>query len=75
MNLDFGVLPEECAKEMSLKFSNPGSASIPLKLITVHQVIVNCDCKSPPVALWPNAGHGLLILEVSRSHTTRHHSR
>jgi hypothetical protein len=40
MNLDFGVLPEECAKEMSLKFCNPGSASIPLKLITVHQVIV-----------------------------------
>ena len=24
------------------------------------------------VALRPNAGHGLLILEVSRSHTTRH---
>ena len=41
MDLDFGVLPEECAKEMSLKFSNPGSASIPLKLITVHQVFVN----------------------------------
>ena len=28
-----------------------------------------------PVALWPNAGHGLLILEVSWSHTTTHHSR
>jgi hypothetical protein len=27
------------------------------------------------VALRPNAGHGLLILEVSRSHTTAHHSR
>jgi len=27
------------------------------------------------VALWPNAGHGLLILEVSGSHTTTHHSR
>ena len=30
------------------------------------------------VFLWrcgPNAGHGLLILEVSRSHTTTHHSR
>jgi hypothetical protein len=26
------------------------------------------------VALRPNAGHGLLILDVSRSHTT-HHSR
>jgi len=23
----------------------------------------------PPVALRPNAGHGLLILEVSRSHS------
>ena len=29
----------------------------------------------PPVALRPHAGHGLLILEVSRSHTTTHHSR
>ena len=28
-----------------------------------------------PVALRPNAGHGLLMLEVSRSHTTTHHSR
>jgi len=28
-----------------------------------------------PVALRPSAGHGLLILEVSRSHTTTHHSR
>jgi len=27
------------------------------------------------VALRPNAGHGLLILEVSRSHSTTHHSR
>jgi len=26
-------------------------------------------------ALRPNAGHGLLILEVSRSHTTTHHNR
>jgi len=28
-----------------------------------------------PVTVRPNAGHGLLILEVSRSHTTTHHSR
>jgi len=27
------------------------------------------------VALCPNAGQGLLILEVSRSHATTHHSR
>jgi len=27
-----------------------------------------------PVALRPNAGHGLLILEVSRSYTTTHHN-
>ena len=27
------------------------------------------------VALRPNAGHGLLILEVSKSHTATHHSR
>jgi len=29
----------------------------------------------PPLALRPNAGHGLLIVDVSRSHTTTHHSR
>jgi hypothetical protein len=29
----------------------------------------------PPVALRPNAVNGLLIHEVSRSHTTTHHSR
>jgi len=28
-----------------------------------------------PVALRPNAGHGHLILEASRSHTATHHSR
>ena len=28
-----------------------------------------------PVALRPHAGQGLLILDVSRSHTTTHHSR
>jgi hypothetical protein len=27
------------------------------------------------VALRPNAGHGLIIFEVSRSHKTTHHSR
>jgi hypothetical protein len=27
------------------------------------------------MALWPNTGHGLLILEVSRSHSTTHYSR
>jgi len=29
----------------------------------------------PPVALQSNAGQGLLMLDVSRSHTTTHHSR
>ena len=28
-----------------------------------------------PVALRPNTGYGLLILEVSRSYTMTHHSR
>jgi len=28
-----------------------------------------------PVSLWPNAGHGLLILEVSKSHTTTQQSQ
>jgi len=35
-----------------------------------HKCIVLCVCLSL-VALRPNAGHGLLILEVSRSHTQR----
>ena len=47
----------------------------------VHCLIFVCFCyflitlNSPSVALRPNAGHGLLILEVSTSHTMRHHSR
>jgi len=30
-------------------------------------------CIFCPVALRPKAGHGLLIIEASRSHTTTHH--
>jgi hypothetical protein len=46
------------------------------KLPTTHcynQIIV--IFVPPLVALQPNVDHGLLILEVSRSHTTTHHSR
>ena len=32
-------------------------------------------CSIFPVALQPTAVHGLFILEVSRSHTTTHHSQ
>ena len=42
------------------------------------QNICRSSCKIhvfPPVALRPYAGHGLLILDVSRSHTTTHHNR
>ena len=28
-----------------------------------------------PIVLWPDTGHGILLLEVSRSHTMMHHSR
>jgi hypothetical protein len=28
-----------------------------------------------PVALWPNAGHGILILEFSRSYIVAHYNR
>jgi len=38
----------------------------------------NQQTRQPPiffVALRPNAGHGLLMLEVSTSHTTTRHSR
>jgi len=40
---------------------------------TVFRIVITIYFFS--VALRPNAGHGLLILEVSRSHTTTHHSR
>ena len=33
------------------------------------------ECSFFFVALRPNVGHGLLNLEVPRSHTTTHHSR
>jgi len=55
------------------------------RLVTIHHRAANADEKDKiislilisffPVALRPNAGHGFLILEVSRSHTTTHHSR
>jgi len=47
----------------------------------VYMHILMYRCITPyivvffPVALRPNAGHGLLILEVSRLHTTTRHSR
>jgi len=28
-----------------------------------------------PIPLRPNAGHGLLIIDVARTHATTHHSR
>ena len=48
-----------------------------------HQLLKKCvdednlyiDFVVVAVALRPNAGHGLLIFEVSRSHITMHHSR
>ena len=47
-----------------------------VKLKTLHSECVHYVTFPPPMALQPNAGHGLLILdEVSRSHTTTHHSR
>jgi len=41
----------------------------------IHMKVFTRNDRYCPVALRPNAGHGLLILEVSRSHTTTHHSR
>jgi len=42
-------------------------------MVLWQQPINNCIFLS--VTLRPNAGQGLLILEVSRSHTTTYHSR
>ena len=49
----------------------------PTKENQIWRVKTNEELDRPffAVALRPNAGHGLLILEVSRSHTTTHHSR
>jgi hypothetical protein len=53
----------------------------PSKRFASHALVHFVYCFNTPVhfsfffvALRPNAGHGLLTLEVSRSHTT-HHSR
>jgi hypothetical protein len=45
-----------------------------IKFNTQSEKIYKCT-HNLSVALRPNAGHGLLILEVSRSHITTHHSR
>jgi hypothetical protein len=42
--------------------------------VTMKMMIIIIIYNFFAVALRPNAGHGL-ILEVSRSHTTTHHSR
>ena len=46
-----------------------------LHVIFCHTDTLESISSPPPVALRPSAGYGLLILEVSRSHTTTHHSR
>jgi hypothetical protein len=55
---------------------------VPFSLSCIFYISTVSKCYSPiftffffPVALRPNVGHGLLILEVSGSHTTTHHSR
>jgi hypothetical protein len=42
--------------------------------VSVKYDIIN-STPPPPMALVPNTGRGLLILEVSISHTATHHSR
>jgi len=45
------------------------------KLIIRNNKLISYKRHFFAVALRPNAGHGLLILYVSRSHTTTHHSQ
>jgi len=40
-----------------------------------HYCNVQCVNSNSPIVLRPNAGHGLLIIDFARSHTTTHHSR
>ena len=56
-----------------LSWQNPISIGSKHNNHTSTDMIMKCFFFS--VALRPNAGHGLLILEVYRSHTTTHHSR
>jgi preprotein translocase subunit SecG len=46
-----------------------------MQIIIIIIIIITIIIIIVVVALQPNAGHGLLIHEVSRSHTTTHHSR
>jgi hypothetical protein len=50
------------------------SRTYSMKLIS-QLVSCVCVCVCVCVALRPNAVHGLLMHEVSRSHTMTHHSR
>jgi hypothetical protein len=43
-------------------------------LRVVYVISITCPCFFFPVTLRPNPGHGL-VLEVSRSHVTTHHSQ
>jgi hypothetical protein len=56
--------------------SSSGAFFNPLGLLDLKdECAVNISQSIFFMALRPNAGHGLLILEVSRSHTTTRHSR
>jgi hypothetical protein len=62
-----------------LTSSNPFNQimGLALKLITTSTFTTTLQFATRiyfPTALWPKAGHGLII-EVSRSHTTIHHNR
>jgi len=67
-------LPETLLSAVSLEYTDlceTRNRALEIRVLSVT------DTSSPtlPVALRPNAGHGLLILEISRSHATTHHSR
>ena len=50
-------------------------STIPANSLSLNKNIAFAVIFFFPAVLWPHAGHGPLILEVSRSHTTTHHSR
>jgi hypothetical protein len=60
---------------VSFPFQNPTFLVSFWLFIWISLSIHCCIMNFFSVALRSNAGHGLLILEVSRSHTTTHHSR
>ena len=77
-----------CISNYKINYENYLLLQVEIKSLSIRYTVdvnsnfkefIQCSKNFPPsffsVALRPKAGHGLLILEVSRSNTTTYHSR